>query len=302
MGTGAYVAGISKNDVQNIFYLAMIVFVLAIPFFDLQISSYHDSNLFNIISFSVYFGLLLISVVVFKYPVAKALATALLGIIMFIMFYAGAFLMFFASMDQNPNCYEYRVMISGLNGIVVDDPKLIAVPLPEMDGTPVFDDEEIQGRTCGAWRTEVITTEYGKLLALKSASGTLNDVDLKFTKEYPYRIRINNLQNDTMPGPVNPNITNRSEIATDFTGDDVHGSGQVYPSRTSYAYTTIIIVDSMLKGSQSDSYVIELNLVANPIGFYGNGHNRYTVHIEQRVDDIYEDMRIVPVKAYVTGG
>ena len=95
--------------------------------------------------------------------------------------------------NNSPGLYKYSVDIEGLDNY---QPSLITdviVPIPERNGQPVFSDDELQYQTFGDWKSIIVVTKVGRMLAFQSVSRNLTDIHAVFYKKYPDGTAIRNI-------------------------------------------------------------------------------------------------------------
>jgi len=86
-----------------------------------------------------------------------------------------------------PGYYQakYSITIKNIslyspNGFITD----IIVPVPILNGEDVFSDEDLQGITFGHWRSVLVESEDGKMLALQSIGTNLSDISATFETDH----------------------------------------------------------------------------------------------------------------------
>jgi hypothetical protein len=105
--------------------------------------------------------------------------------------------------NNSPGLYKYSVDIEGLNNY---QPSLITdiiVPIPMRDSEQVFADDELQYQKFGNWKTVLVVTKYGKMLAFESVGRNLTDIHAVFYRKYPGGTRIKNITSESL-SPVLP--------------------------------------------------------------------------------------------------
>jgi hypothetical protein len=133
-----------------------------------------------------------------------SMRTLLLGIIGIVVF--GLIIAMFAAsvyLNNNPGAYGYTIHVEGLSGY---EPGLITdiiVPLPMRDGQQVFNDEDLQYKSFGQWKSVLVMTPYGKMLAFESVGRNLTDIQAEFFRGYPPEMRIENITSESL-SPVLP--------------------------------------------------------------------------------------------------
>jgi hypothetical protein len=125
------------------------------------------------------------------------------GIIGIFVFFGILWIGAIAYINNSPGLYKYSVDIEGLDnyqpGLITD----IIVPVPVRDGEPVFSDDELQDQTFGNWKTVLVVTHYGKMLAFESVGRNLTDIHAVFYRKYPEGTTIKNIASESL-SPVLP--------------------------------------------------------------------------------------------------
>lgn len=122
------------------------------------------------------------------------LAAAVTVILMFFLTLFGV-----AWINSNPGYYRYTVTIGGLSNYIDEPVTDIIVPMPMRDGELVFSEEELQYRQFGNWKSVIVVTPYGKMLAFQSVGTNLTDVHAEFFKNFdPGELRLTDPQNESL--------------------------------------------------------------------------------------------------------
>ena len=89
--------------------------------------------------------------------------------------------------NTQPGYYQakYSITIKNIsfyspNGFITD----IIVPVPRLNGEDVFSDEDLQGITFGHWKSVLVESEDGKMLALQSIGENLSDISATFETDH----------------------------------------------------------------------------------------------------------------------
>jgi len=85
--------------------------------------------------------------------------------------------------NTQPGYYQakYSITIKNISfyspkGFITD----IIVPVPKLNGEDVFSDEDLHGITFGHWKSVLVKSEDGKMLALQSIGVNLSDISATF--------------------------------------------------------------------------------------------------------------------------
>ena len=197
--------------------------------------------------------------------------TICLGIIGIFVFFGLLWIGAIAYINNSPGLYKYSVDIEGLNNY---QPSLITdiiVPVPMRDGEQVFADEDLQYQTFGGWKTVLVMTRFGKMLAFESVGRNLTDIHAVFEQKYPSGTKIENITLESL-SPVLPYVA--SPYSHLNTGDN--------PSRD---YSTIVYIPDTIRPLHpaTDALMFNLELYA----FEGMQHSQdgasYRVTVSERI-------------------
>lgn len=151
-----------------------------------------------------------------------------------------------AWINNSPGGYKYTIDVQGLDmftsGLVTD----IIVPIPYRNGQQEISDLDLQYKTFGDWKSMLVVTPYGKMLAFEKLGENLTDIHAEFYTSYSDGITIENITEDSFspvllytPSPYTQWITLK---------DPTHD------------YSTIIYVPASVQPLQSEFGEIHLNL------------------------------------------
>ncbi|WAI00221.1 hypothetical protein [Methanogenium organophilum] len=104
-----------------------------------------------------------------------------------------------AWINSNPGQYSYTITTEGLSqyqgGLVTD----VIVPIPMRDGELVFPEEELQNQQFGSWKSVIVETPYGKMLAFQSVGEDLTDIDATFFRRYdPGELTVTDISEESL--------------------------------------------------------------------------------------------------------
>lgn len=148
--------------------------------------------------------------------------------------------------NNSPGLYKYTVDVEGLEDF---QPSLITdiiVPLPVRDGQPLFDDDELQYQTFGEWKTVLVVTQYGKMLAFQSVGRNVTNIHAEFYQKYPEGFRIRNITQETF-SPVLPLAD--SPYSRNSPGND-----------PAHEYSTIVYIPDTIRPLHPDTDTISFTL------------------------------------------
>ena len=166
------------------------------------------------------------------------------------------FLNGFGYFESEPVVYIYDVEIKGLNNYTSFGVTDIIVPMPMKNGEQIFSDEELQYQSFGDWKSLMVVTKEGKMLALQTTKNNLSDINAKFEKYVNYSIDVKNPNKNALLYPV----SNESTVN----------------------YTTYVYIDPKIQPSISNNSSINLEITLYGKGEMVNGRRtgqyRVTVH------------------------
>jgi len=173
--------------------------------------------------------------------------------------------------NNSPGLYKYTVDIGGLNnyqpGLITD----VIVPLPVRDDQQVFADDKLQYQTFGNWKTVLVVTKYGKMLAFESVGRNLTDIHAEFYRKYPEGTRIENITRESF-SPVLPLVS--SPYSRNVEGN--------IPTRD---YSTIVYVPDTIQPlhPETDFLTFNLELIATEGMQHSQVGSTYHVTIRERI-------------------
>jgi hypothetical protein len=194
----------------------------------------------------------------------------LIAIAVIIFLFLGIWISGIGFINNSPGLYKYSVDIQGLENY---EPSLITdiiVPLPQRDGVPVFSDDELQYKTFGSWRSMIVVTQYGKMLAFQSVGRNLTDLDAEFYKKYPEGIVIRNITQESL-SPVLPLISSTYSLPVDS------------PYITQEYSTIVYIPESIRPLHTNDEILINLTLIASEGMQHSLNGMTYTVQVSEKI-------------------
>jgi hypothetical protein len=169
-----------------------------------------------------------------------------IGIIGIIVIFIIIWIFGIGYINNSPGLYKYTVDIEGLNNY---QPSLITdiiVPLPVRDGQQVFTDDELQYQKFGNWKTVLVVTKYGKMLAFESVGRNLTDIHAEFYRKYPDGTRIENITNESLSPVLPDSASPYSQL-----------SEESNPSRD---YSTIVYIPDTIHPLHTENDVLVFNI------------------------------------------
>jgi hypothetical protein len=189
------------------------------------------------------------------------IALALVGITVFGVGY----------INNSPGLYKYSVDVEGLEnyqpGLITD----IIVPIPERNGQPIFFDEELQYQTFGDWKSIIVVTKVGKMLAFQSIGRNLTDIHAVFYKKYPDGVVIRNITAESL-SPALPLVP--SPYTERIVGSD--------PKKD---FSTIVYIPDTIRPLHGphDFITFNLKLLADEGMQHSLGGKVYQVRVYERI-------------------
>lgn len=191
--------------------------------------------------------------------------TAIIAIVFYLLFLSADGTGFFES-----DVYYYNIEIKGLDNYTSFGVTDIIVPIPMEDSEQVFPDEELQYKSFGDWKSVLVVTRQGKMLAFQTTKTNLTNINARFEKYVNYSIDAENPLKNALLYPVS--------------------------NETSVNYTTYVYIDPKMKSKLGN------NSITFEITFYGEGEAAQSKRI-YRVDvneNIPEGMKgPILVKAWI---
>jgi len=176
-----------------------------------------------------------------------------------------------AYINNSPGYYMYTIDIKGLEnyepGLITD----IIVPLPQRDGQLVFSDDELQYKTFGNWKSTIVVTKFGKMLAFQSVDRNLTDIHAEFIKSSFEGMVIRNITQESL-SPALP------LMHSDYSqSDDGSNSGR--------DYSTIVYIPDTIRPLHGSNDFITIVLELN--AYEGMQHSisgkAYRVSVSERI-------------------
>ena len=169
-----------------------------------------------------------------------------IAITVIILIFSGMTLFSIAFINNSPGLYKYSVDIEGLDnyqsGLITD----IIVPIPHREGQPVFSDDELQYQVFGDWKSVIVVTPVGKMLAFQYVGGNLTNIHAVFYKKYPDGITVKNITTESF-APALPLV--HSPYTQRISGSDPTSE-----------FSTIIYIPDTIQPKQSKENLISINL------------------------------------------
>ena len=74
----------------------------------------------------------------------------------------------------------YEITIAGFENASIDQPLTIYLPLPLVNGEPLYPDDRYQNKQFSDWKSSVVETPYGKMLSFHSTSLPVKNLHAAF--------------------------------------------------------------------------------------------------------------------------
>ena len=156
-----------------------------------------------------------------------------------------------AWINNSPGGYKYTIDIEGLDqfqsGLITD----IIVPLPYRNGRQEIADEDLQYKSFDDWKSVLVMTPYGKMLAFEKIGRNLTDIHAEFYSSYSDGITIENITRESF----NPLLPYSPSPYTQW----------VYGNSADRDYSTIVYIPDSIKPLQpgNANLTIDLDLTAS---------------------------------------
>lgn len=277
---------IKENLISSSIGIALVLTFLAI--FTFMLSGQSEKVLLSLITgIVVVLFLIVIHIRKLKYPIKKALISIIIGIVACIIIFSVYLLLIGpAYFEYQPASYDYRISVQGLNnysgGLVTD----IIVPIPMMKGEQIFTDDEMQNQSFGNWRSTLVVTKQGKMLAFQTKDKNLTNIDARFRKDLNYTVDIKNIMDNALFYPISNDSTANYTI-------------WVYGDKNVQNYTTYVYIDQNIQPVKSDNNTIAFNLGLALRGNMVHGRAKnYKVDVFEAIPESVKGP--IPVKAQLT--
>jgi len=149
-------------------------------------------------------------------PVAIASGAAVVVLIMAV--FVGTVLI-----HDMPGTVTYTISVNGLdryNGGLATD---IIVPIPMINGEQAFSDDELQYRQFGQWKSMLVVTSQGKMIAFQSLERNLTNIHAQWFRES----REKKMNINSSMDLLSPRINQTPENYTRTVSPEVSGRGYV---------------------------------------------------------------------------
>lgn len=195
----------------------------------------------------------------------------IIAIALFILAFIGITVFFMGYINNSPGLYKYSVDVEGLANY---QPSLITdiiVPIPERNGQPVFSDDELQYKTFGDWKSMIVVTRVGKMLAFQSVGRNLTDIHAVFYKKYPDGTEIRNITAESI-APALPLVP--SPYTQRIPGTD--------PARD---FSTIIYIPDTIRSlhGSNDALIVNIELFVDEGMQHSVSGKIYQVRVFERL-------------------
>lgn len=190
-------------------------------------------------------------------PVAIASGAAVLVLILAV--FAGN-----ALIHDMPGTVTYTVSVNGLdryNGGLATD---IIVPIPMINGEQAFSDDELQYRQFGQWKSMLVVTTQGKMIAFQSLDRNLTNIHAQWFRES----RKKKMNIDSSKDLLFPRINLTQENYTRAVSPDVSRGG----------YVSKVYIEKEIRALDENNGTISFNISffvseGTTLGFLGKTYN-----------------------------
>jgi hypothetical protein len=176
---------------------------------------------------------------------------------------------------EMPATFTYTVSVNGLeeyNGGQATD---IIVPVPMVNGNQAFGDDELQYRQFGQWKSMLVVTPQGKMIAFQSLDQNLTNIHAQWFRE----TRGKKITIEPSSYLLSPKINKTATII----------SPGLYPGENGDGYVSQVYIDDVIQPLETGNGTIYIDLSffvseGTYLGFRGNAFNaRVSEEIPQGV-------------------
>lgn len=161
-------------------------------------------------------------------------------------------------LENKLNIYDYTISVKGLDNYTSFGATDIIVPIPMKNNEQVFSDDELQYKSFGDWKSVLVVTKEGKMLAFQTTNTNLTNINASFKKFVNYGINIENPLKEALLYPAS--------------------------NETSVNYTTYVYIDPKIQTQLSNSSItFEITL-------YGGGEGAHSKRIDKYRVDVHENI------------
>lgn len=161
-------------------------------------------------------------------------------------------------LENKLNIYDYTISVKGLDNYTSFGATDIIVPIPMKNNEQVFSDDELQYKSFGDWKSVLVVTKEGKMLAFQTTNTNLTNINASFKKFVNYCINIENPLKEALLYPAS--------------------------NETSVNYTTYVYIDPKIQTQLSNSSItFEITL-------YGGGEAAHSKRIDKYRVDVHENI------------
>jgi len=251
---------------KNVSYIiATVLFLtLALIFLNIYIFGISDITRIIILCGCAVLLCLFIYTARMKFPFGElilpvAIASGAAVIVLLLAAFAGN-----ALIHDMPGTVTYTVSVNGLdryNGGLATD---IIVPLPMINGEQAFSDDDLQYRQFGQWKSMLVVTPQGKMIAFQSLDRNLTNIHAQWFRES----RKNKMNIDSSKDLLSPRINLTQENYTRTISPDVTGGG----------YVSKVYIEKEIRALDENNSTISFNISffvseGTTWGFLGKTYN-----------------------------
>lgn len=190
-----------------------------------------------------------------------------------------------ALIHDMPGTVTYTVSVNGLdryNGGLATD---IVVPIPMINGKQAFSDNELQYRQFGQWKSMLVVTSQGKMIAFQSLNRNLTNIHAQWFRES----RTNKIKIDSSKDFLSPRINQTLENYTRTVSPDVNRG----------EYVSKVYIEKEMQALDENNGTIFINISffvseGTTLGFPGKTYNAY---ISEEIPAGFHQS--VPVTVYI---
>lgn len=261
-------------------FLTLAVFFFDIVMFGISGLSYliFFSGIIIVSGLSLYYFRMNFALPNLIFPFAVAIVGAI--VLLVVVIFAGS-----ALIHDMPATFTYTVSINGLdryNGGLASD---ILVPMPMINGEQVFSDDELQYRQFGQWKSMLVVTPLGKMIAFQTLDQNLTNIRAQWFRQTKGEKHTIDISSPLLFPKINQTLNN--------SGLD-SGNGW-----SDFGYTSNVYVENAIQPLDKNNDTISFDLTfsvseGSYLGFFGNA---YRARVSEEVAP--GKTRIIPVRVFI---
>lgn len=174
---------------------------------------------------------------------------------------------------------KYVIKVEGLNNYSANNVSEFIFPVPQIEGQPLYTNIELQKTPSQDWKPEMVTTEYGKMISIKTNETNLSNINFESDLEFSgsldeRRAKINKI----MASPLSP-------ISNSPAGNYTVWIRNTGMKKNEWNYTTYVYIDKNIKPKEDINHTIHISVVfyLNEGKVYGDYGKQHEVYIKEDI-------------------